>query len=278
MEKVQEKDNCFPFESIGDYSTNLNMELKEDKIDNKPNLIINMKFKTKKYYIDETGKKRRVKKRRKYKTDDIRKKVKVQFHKALKNLINHNLKKAGSKKFFKFFPQKFIENTNRKFNNKYLDYTYKELLLTDFSSFLNDYRNKAIDFRNYLANKETIEYLEQNEAISNNSGFDVIKKLKYKDLLKAYFTSKQFEDSIHELKDKKETINYIIDYIRISKSYVNFFSLSKSHKKEAKKVDVTDLNEEFGNYYLFEDNDNFDFKFEYDEYSNIFNKFGEQYN
>lgn len=277
MEKEQEKDSCFPFESIGDNSTGLNMELREDKI-NKPNILNNMKFRTKKYYTDKTGKKRSVKKGRKYKTDDIRKKVKVQFHRALKKLMNHNLKKAGSKKFFKFFPQIFIGNINRKFNNKYLDYTYKELLLTDFSSFRNDYRNKVIDYQNYLVNKETIEYLEHNVTISKNSGFDVIKKFKYKELLKAYFSSKQFEDSILEMKNKKETINYILDYIRVSKNYIKFFSMSKKHKNEDKKVDVIDLNEDFESHYLFEGNDIFDFKFEFDEYSNIFNKFGEQYN
>lgn len=278
MEKEQEKDSCFPFESIGDNSTALNMELNEDKNNNEPNVLNNMKFRTKKYYVDKTGKKRSVKKGRKYKTDDIRKKVKVQFHKALKNLMNHNLKKAGSKKFFKFFPQIFIGNINRKFNNKYLDYTYKELLLTDFSSSRNDYRNKTIDYQNYLANKETIEYLEEKESISKNSGFDIIKKLKYKDLLKAYFSSKQYEDSILEMKNKKETINYILDYIRVSKTYIKFFSMTKKHKKEDKKVDAINLNEELGNYYLFENNDIFNFKHEFDEFSNIFTKFGEQYN
>ena len=35
--------------------------------------------------------------KRKYKPDDIRKKIKARFHKSIKNIINDNLRKAGSK-------------------------------------------------------------------------------------------------------------------------------------------------------------------------------------
>ena len=40
----------------------------------------------------------RLKHKRKYKPDDIRKKIKARFHKSIKNIINENLRKAGSKK------------------------------------------------------------------------------------------------------------------------------------------------------------------------------------
>ena len=92
------------------------------------------KFKTKKYFIAENGKKRRIKKKRKFKSDDIRKKIKSRFHKTFKNIINENLKKAGSKKLFDFFPQCFIGNVSKKLNSACLDLTYKELLLKDFIS------------------------------------------------------------------------------------------------------------------------------------------------
>ncbi len=39
------------------------------------------------------------------KVDDIRKKIKLRFHKIVKHIINENLKKAGSKKFFDNLPQ-----------------------------------------------------------------------------------------------------------------------------------------------------------------------------
>ena len=48
--------------------------------------------------------------KRKYKPDDIRKKIKARFHKSIKTIINENLKKAGSKYFFSFLPQIFISS------------------------------------------------------------------------------------------------------------------------------------------------------------------------
>lgn len=67
---------------------------------------------TKKYFISSNGKKRRVKNKRNYKPDDIRKKImeiNARFHKTIKNIINENLiKKVGSKELFDFIPQSFI--------------------------------------------------------------------------------------------------------------------------------------------------------------------------
>ena len=54
------------------------------------------KFTTKKYFINENGKRKKIKKNRKFKSDDIRKKIKSRFHKTLKNTLNKNLKEAGS--------------------------------------------------------------------------------------------------------------------------------------------------------------------------------------
>ena len=90
------------------------------------------KFTTKKYFIASNGKKKRVKKKRKFKPDDIRKKIKARFHKTIKNIINENLKKAGAKELFDFIPQSFIGNVSKKVNNLVLDYTYKEILSSDF--------------------------------------------------------------------------------------------------------------------------------------------------
>ena len=67
-------------------------------------------------------------KQRKYKPDDIRKKIKTRFHKAIKNIINENLRKAGSNQFFDFLPQTFISNISRETNQKIMNLTYKELL------------------------------------------------------------------------------------------------------------------------------------------------------
>ena len=266
MEKIREKGNNCLLEKTAQINEFLNKETEKDEKDNNEcDEIFKMKFKTKKYYINENGKKRRIKRERKYKSDDIRKKIKVKFHKTIKNIINKNLKEVGSKKLFKFLPQIFMGNISQKFNYKYLEYSYKDLLLTDFSSlFQNEYKNKKIDFNNYINNKHTIEYLEENEEISINSGFYFIKDMKYKDMLEAYFSSKQFENSIIELKNKNENIDYIQQYIKLSKEYLNYFG--KNKKKEDKNL----LDEELGNYLTFDYLDNFNK--DITEYQIYFNK------
>ena len=229
---------CFPFDSIDGINSIFEMELKEEESKEngayKLNELSKIKFKTKKYYLNEKGKKRIQRKGRKYKPDDIRKKIKVKIHKTLKTIMNNNLKKAGSLRFFKYLPQLFVGNISQKFNYNYLEFTYKDLLLTDFTICGKEYKNKKIDYNNYLNNKGTVEYLEQNIEISINSGFYLIKNMKYKDILKAYFSSKEFEYSILELKNKKEDFNYIIDYVNLSKTYLDYFG--KINKKEENEI------------------------------------------
>jgi hypothetical protein len=206
------------------------------------------KFMTKKYYVGPDGKKKKVKKSRKFKSDDIRKKIKSRFHKALKNIINENLKKAGSKELFDFFPQCFLGNVTRKANSKYFNLTYKELLSTNFEIELK----KEVNSNNedpkskYNKNIKIIDYLEKNPYISQISGFDLIKDMKYKDILNNYFNSKQFEDSINQLKDEKESPEYILNYINKAKNYVNFYTSDKNNTddKEKENIEEEDIEED----------------------------------
>ena len=69
-----------------------------------------------------------------------------------------------------------------------------------------------------------MKYLENNPEISKMSGFDIIKNMKYKKLLQLYFSSKEFENTIIQLKNKKESDEYINDYIYLSQNYINYFS------------------------------------------------------
>ena len=227
MIKVQEQENDLSFELNESVLAFFNVGLNEEKITDDIKELINMKFKIKKYYINENGRKRRVLRVRKYKNDDIRKKIKIKFHKVLKNIINKNLKKAHSKKFFKFLPSIFTGNISKKLNSKYLDYTYKELLLTDFTLLPGDNTNKKVDYNNYLNNN-----------------------IKYKDLFNNYLSSKQFEYAILELKNKNEKIDYIREYIRLSRTYLNYFS--SNDNTEDKKIFENDIFEEFRNCLSFE--------------------------
>ena len=197
------------------------------------NVYYGFKFKTKKYCKMPDGKIRREKKKRKFKSDDIRKKIKSRFHKALKNIINDLLKNAGSEKFLDFIPQCFIGNISKKLNGQCLDLNYKELLTTNFYSEINKdkpFENHA-DYKKYLKNKEVLEYLKENPEIRKKSGFDLIMDKKYKDLLKIYFCSSEFEDSLFRLKQENESNDYIQEYISRAKNYVDFYCHSNSEDK-----------------------------------------------
>ena len=186
----------------------------------------NSKFKTTDYYIDENGKKKKQKKKRKFKPDDIRKKIKARFHKVIKNIINSKLKNAGSKKLFDFLPQSFITNITIKLNNQAMDLTYEKLIEKDYVPKTKIKKGNP-DLEKYNKNLDVLYYLKENPQICKNSDFEKIKNMKYIDILKAYFLSFEFEQSIIELNNKKEKIDYIEQYLNKALTYVNFFAFNK---------------------------------------------------
>ena len=136
----------FPFTyGIGIKET---LELKGLKVeyDNKTGKIILLKkiFASKVMEIDENGKMKRKKKRRKLKPDNIRKKIKSRFHKDLKIAINKKLIKAGSLKLFELMPQNFITNITIKLNKQALDLTLEELIKYDWSK-ISSSKEKTAD-------------------------------------------------------------------------------------------------------------------------------------
>ena len=232
-DKNNDKDYGENREDYKEEACNADISKNKETIDSINNNFM-FKFKTKKYFMDSDGKKKRVKKKRKFKPDDIRKKIKSRFHKTLKNIINENLKRVGSKELFDFFPQCFIGNVSKKTNAKYLKLTYKELLSTNFVIELKKegYYNSKVDINKYKKNIKVLDYLEKNLEISKKSGFDLIKNKKYKDILISYFNSAEFENSLFQLKTEKESPEYILEYINKSKNYVNFYSNVKIKDNE----------------------------------------------
>ena len=214
---------------IADEKTDKTNELllqnnKNNNNKNSENDLYLMKFTTKKYYYSETGRRKRVKRKRKYKADIIRKKIKSRFHKILKNIINTNLKNAGCKLLFECLPQCFIGNMNKVFNNKCLDMTYKELIVFNFGNKLSNYRHTSKDGDKFGKNMRVLEFLEKHPKICKKSGFDIIQNLKYKDLLNNYFHSAEFEESLNEIKKENETEDYLQSYIYKAKYYIDFYS------------------------------------------------------
>jgi len=175
--------------------------------------------------------------KRKYKPDDIRKKIKSRFHKSIKNINNENLRRAGSKLFFSFLPQIFICSIGRDQNNKILNLTYREIIEKDFLTDIdgNKLKKRKSDLTKYKNNLKVLEYLDNNPEISQNSGFDIISNMKYSKLLDEYFKSEEFESSILKLQEENEEEEYIREYIKKAKGYVNYFSKAPKQLINEKK-------------------------------------------
>ena len=86
--------------------------------------------------------------------------------------------------------------------------------------------------------------LEENNVISINSGIDLLKNMKYKDIFRAYFFSKYFENSILELKNKNVDNYYIQENIRLSKNFSEYFSDNDTVGDEG------EINEEIKNHLM----------------------------
>ena len=179
----------------------------------------------KKYMKRVKRKKEKMRKKRKFKPDDIRKKIKSRFHKTIKNIINENLKKAGSKELFDFLPQSFICNITKEKNKGVMNMTYKQILETDFTKEITKLNNhqKKIDLKKFENNLKVLNYLKNNPTISINSGFEIFSKMTYADILREYFVSSEFDESIIKLKLEEDNDDYINEYILKAKTYVDFF-------------------------------------------------------
>ena len=159
--------------------------------------------------------------KRKENSDNIRKKIKSRFLKVLKNTVNERLKIAGSKKFFKFLPQKFVSNITKEKNKFILDLTFKDLFSKNF---FDEEEENPTHIENYYHNLQVLDYLEQNDDISEKSNFNIIKNMKFRQIFNEYLKSKEFEMEIELLKQEKESDKYIKDYIFKACDLIDFFS------------------------------------------------------
>ena len=228
-------------------SLNENSEIKDIFPFNESQRKIMSKMENKKIFYTL---KKNVDKRRKEREDNIRKKIKSNFHKKIFKLINEKLKKAGAKLYFQSLPQYFISDITKKTNFDALEINYKDLFEYTHEKFINNkIANSKIEVmkrvseKKYRKNIETLNYLDNNLEISEKSGWSKIKSMKYIDLLEAYFNSKEFEESIEKL-EKKETKNYINDYIYYSLNYIEHF---KSYRTEDLHINISSYNNYINN-------------------------------
>ena len=168
-------------------------------------------------------------KKRKEKADDIKKKIKSRFLKTLKNNINLKLQNAGSEELLDYLPQDFVSNITKDLNKEVMKLTFRQLLERDFHSNISNPQKKKRNKGKYNKNMKVLKYLDKNIEIVKKSEFDIISNIRYKDLLKEYFMSEEFENSIHKLRKENESEEYINDYIDNAINYINFFI---NHKKD----------------------------------------------
>ena len=182
------------------------------------------------------------KQKRKDDEDNIRKKIKAGFHKAIRKNINERLIQFGSKYLLNPFPLCFISDISKKTNFEIMQLTYEQLFDYAYNKYKNiegkEYimKKREVAEKNYNKNTEILKYLNSNKKISEESGWNIIKNMKYIDLLKTYFNSKEFEQNIEKL-SKKETNAYINAYINCSYTYVDYFLSYKPIKSNKTKND-----------------------------------------
>ena len=187
------------------------------------------------------------KKSRKEEEDNIRKKIKTFFHRYLRKVTNTKLEKAGSKYLFESFPQIFVTDITLKTNIEVMDLTYEQLFDYTYNQAYNDdkrdkgkdyiHRRKATAMKKYKRNIEVLEYLNKNEKTNEESGWEIIKNMKYIDLLKAYFNSNEFQQSVEEISEK-ETNAYINSYIYFASTYVDFFLTNQPKEKRNNQIKI----------------------------------------
>jgi hypothetical protein len=171
--------------------------------------------------------------RRKFDSDNIRKKIKANFLKWVKKYINKKLISANSQQFFDYFPQCFIKEINKIRNKEIINKSFKELVNIDFYNRYQSNKNnteedkqnlvESPDEKKYKNNSKVMKYLEKNEDIRKKINFDDFENLTFEQLFNEYLKSEEFDEHIYKLK-LKESKEYVKKYIILAFDYINYFS------------------------------------------------------
>lgn len=197
----------------------------------KPSLICKFKVKTKSKKINRRKRKEKI--LRKCKPDNIRKKIKSRFFKAIKTRINQILKNAKSKELFDLLPQCFIINITKKKNKPIMKMSFKNLLEYDFiSEELNEEKHeteflrkkRSVDIKKYNKNLRVIDYLNKNGEIVKRSKFDIIGNMTVAQMFAEYLKSDELEKEVIKLQEEGDDLNYIKDYIVKAFGFINYFN------------------------------------------------------
>ena len=228
-----------------DFSQTISLEENDDLIDAYPFTQCKTQKFIKKVIFETFN---TIKRSRKDKEDDIRKKLKSSFHRNLRIIINKKLKEANSKYLLESLPQNFITDVTKRTNYEVMylryeelfDYTYNQVIVENKNNKGKKYiekRNKAAK-KKYEKNKKLFDYLCSNKKISEESGWEKIKNMKYIDLFKAYLNSNEFQEYIKIL-FKNENIYYIKDFIYFASTFIKHYLNYEPKENNSQKNDIS---------------------------------------
>ena len=166
-------------------------------------------------------------KKRKFMKDMIRKRIKSDFYRVIRKNLNSkiNSKDINLEKSFDF-PQTMITNVSKNHCKKNLNMTLKEIL-----EFYYKTDNQEINSINLMISKnnKSIILLLENKKIYE---LEYIFSMKIVDLYNEYTKSKQFHESILELKKEGNYFDYIKKYIEVAEKSVNYYYQKSSCEEE----------------------------------------------
>ena len=164
------------------------------------------------------------KKRKRKSMDDLtRKKIKVHFCSEIILALNSLLKKFKIKKKFNL-PQSMRTNVTKIENKKCLNMSLKDVLAERY--FDKDKENDEICALIQEKNQKIFKILEKKGDGVINSLLDE----KMENIFNEYLKSKQFQNSINVLVRQCNSYEYIYNYIKVAKNFVEFFNSKKSKK------------------------------------------------
>ena len=162
------------------------------------------------------------KKQRKYKPDNIRKKIKIKFFKALRHCINNKLKEENKNLKLEYLPQNFVSNATKKVNKPMLNKTLEEIIIENKvnNSEKEETKNK------YHKNLNLLAYLKQLDNLNKKEIKDIYKifNISIKDLFNEYLKSNEFKDHINEIKTKEKNEEYVKMYTNHAGKFVEYYS------------------------------------------------------
>ena len=167
--------------------------------------------------------------RKKYRKDNMRKRIKSDLYKEIKKQLNNRLRKENIKDLLileKLFdwPQSIITNVTKEENKKNLRKTLEQMLSNGGLEYKSDNYIKNQIFEN---NTKIINIIRNNNINCFDKTFNVTMEETYYKYLK----SDRFEESIEELIKEGNNYEYIQNYIDVANDFLLYYNNYKEKNK-----------------------------------------------